>query len=490
MRQVNIQEVGMENFGPYLDPMILEFKNDTMVLMTGPNGVGKTLALDAIPYTFYGTTSKGAKGDDLVNLTVGRNCKSWVRFKINDDQYLITRYQKYTKLNNTVILNKNGVDIKSGHKEVLPEIEKLICSKGAFMNTLMFGQKVKNFFTDLVDSDKKAIFRELLALEQYQLYYKETSDIRLKQVKTSIDENEKKQGINEGLRADTDTQVHILLDIKAMFEEEKQNEITKLKNSIDSNERLLKEWEDDLKVLQKEDVDIDNTISDLTDIEVELNITQTTMDNELQSIEQRKTAKVLDLKNKANNATNEIHDEYRKEYNRITNERAELKETLNDLVTTAQSRRHKVELKIENVESDMRNWRDRVHEIEENVIKAEISECPLCEQEVSEETTDLLTKKVAKYNDDISKGFKLVSSLQEQIKKINSKMIKESNQINHFLDNIDIENNQLIHEETEAEKQLNQRLNTAVEKVNQLAYTESRKTELEILKTRNDLSST
>ena len=91
MRQVNIQEVGMENFGPYLDPMILEFKNDTMVLMTGPNGVGKTLALDAIPYTFYGTTSKGAKGDDLVNLTVGRNCKSWVRFKINDDQYLITR---------------------------------------------------------------------------------------------------------------------------------------------------------------------------------------------------------------------------------------------------------------------------------------------------------------------------------------------------------------------------------------------------------------
>ena len=167
MHNVNITEVGMENFGPYTDPMILEFEIDSLTLLTGPNGIGKTMSLDAIPFTFYNDTTKGAKGDDLVNNVAGKNCKTWVKFNINNnDEYLITRYQKYTRFGNTVILNKNGKDIKKGQREVLPVIEKLICSKRAFMNTLMFGQKVKDFFTDLVDSDKKLIFRELLSLEQ------------------------------------------------------------------------------------------------------------------------------------------------------------------------------------------------------------------------------------------------------------------------------------------------------------------------------------
>ena len=41
MKDITIHEVGMENYGPYIDPMILTFKNDTVTLLVGPNGVGK-----------------------------------------------------------------------------------------------------------------------------------------------------------------------------------------------------------------------------------------------------------------------------------------------------------------------------------------------------------------------------------------------------------------------------------------------------------------
>ena len=268
MREINIQEVGMENFGPYLDPMILQFKNNSMVLMTGPNGIGKTMALDAIPFTFWGVTSKGAKGDDVVNNVVGRNCKTWVKFSNNDNQYLVTRYQKYTKLNNTVILTKNKVDIKKGHQEVLPEINKLICSRRAFMNTLMFGQKVKNFFTDLVDSDKKLIFRELLSLEQYQLYYKET-DKRLKKVIEATNEVEKNKGINLGLILDAQEQINILRTAERRFYEDQQTAITALKKDIETNQRLLKEWKETLVTIEKKDIDIEKTISALSNVELE-----------------------------------------------------------------------------------------------------------------------------------------------------------------------------------------------------------------------------
>jgi len=155
MREVEFQESGMENFGPYIEPMSLSFPKNQLTLLTGPNGIGKTMSLDSIPFTLYGITSKKAKGDDVVNNRIEKNCKTWVNFKVNNDQYIVTRYHKYTKLHNTVILNKNGKDIKKGQREVLPEIEKLICPQKAFMNTLMFGQKIKDFFTDLVDSDKR-----------------------------------------------------------------------------------------------------------------------------------------------------------------------------------------------------------------------------------------------------------------------------------------------------------------------------------------------
>jgi len=488
MRQANIQEVGMENFGPYLDPMILEFKNDAMVLMTGPNGVGKTMSLDAIPFTFYGITSKGAKGDDVVNNIVGRNCKTWVKFSVDDDQYLITRYQKYSKLGNTVVLNKNNVDIKKGHMEVLPEIEKLICSSRAFMNTLMFGQKVKNFFTDLVDSDKKLIFREILALEQYQLFYKET-DTRVKQIVSDLNEIEKKKGINESLQADTQTQIQILLSLKKKYEEEKQTTLVEFKQSIDTNQRLLKEWQDELTVLQKEDLDIISTNAKLSNIETKLNLIQSDLNSAIQSMNQQKETKLLEIKNKVTENKSELFNLSQKEHDRIRDEQAQLKETLNDLIATAQAKKHKVELQIQDIESNIRHWQEQSHEINENVIKAGIAECPLCKQPVSDETLNLLGEKVAHYDRDVNEALEKVSLLKEQLKGINSEMSNEVDVLNMQNSTLTNEYNQIQKIENEKIFDIDTRWKVAVEKINEFATIQIQKIEEETKSTKAELES-
>jgi len=489
MRRIDIQEVGMENFGPYIDPMILEFKPDSMVLMTGPNGIGKTMSLDAIPFTFYGVTSKGAKGDDVVNNVIGKNCKTWVKFDIDNDRYLITRYQKYTKAGTTVILNKNDVDIKKGHKEVLPEIEKLICSKKSFMNTLMFGQKVKDFFTDLLDSDKKTIFREILALELYQVYYKK-ADERLKAVKAELEEIEKQQGINHGLNEDANAQIELLRGLQKKWEQEKKEALIELKKSIDTNKRLLETWKEALKALKKEDVDIGDTLKALDYVRSELSTIQERFDAELQSIEQRKTTKLLEIQNKANEVSNEIKARYRIEYDRIDKEVAELKESSNDLVNTAQTRRHKVELKIENIESNIRNWQERAKEIQDNVFEAGITECPLCQQEVSDKTIELLGEKVAGYDNDVSEALKLVIKQQEQIKEINAKMIAGSKKLTGFIEALQGTKQLLISKEMIEVKELDLRLIQATEKVNDLAGNEAGLKEIAVQKAKDELEST
>jgi DNA repair exonuclease SbcCD ATPase subunit len=103
MKHIIFEEVGMENYGPYIDPMVLNFKKDSITLITGPNGVGKTTALDAIPFTLFGITSKGMKGDELVNNTTEKNCHTWLKFQVNNDSYFIDKWQKSSKGNTAVL---------------------------------------------------------------------------------------------------------------------------------------------------------------------------------------------------------------------------------------------------------------------------------------------------------------------------------------------------------------------------------------------------
>jgi len=479
MRHVNIQEVGMKNYGPYLDPMVLEFKDDSLILITGPNGIGKTMALDAIPFTLFGITSKGMKGDDVVNNVVGKNCKTWVKFSVNDEQYLVTRYQKYNKLGNTVVLNKGGVDIKKGQKEVLPEIEKLICSKRSFMNTLMFGQKVKDFFTDLVDSDKKQIFRELLALEQYQIYYEEAK-ARLKIIKEELEKLQMEKGIKEGLIEDAKAQIEILKEAEKKFEEEKQRYIDELKKSNDTDSRLLKEWQVKLGELNKKDIDISTTSTELATAESQFASVQSSIDPEVQSIENKKQTKLLEIKDKANEAKNEIREKFKASIDSIKDQINEIKDKANDFVNECQNERHEVESKVDKLSYMISSLHTQIHDIETSVIDSAIAECPLCQQEVSEDTLVHLKEKVDGYKEEIEKYTKEIDQLKIEIKAINQKMFAGADKANQSKDKL---NNELQKFQTEEKSELlnvESRLLAANEKVEEFAEAEIKKKKEEI----------
>ena len=100
------------------------FRNNGIVSIVGPNGSGKSSFIDILPYTLFGSTTKGNHGDDVVNNKVNKNCHTWTEFKIDDVNYRIDRYHKHTKFGNTVHLYKEKQLIKNGQKEVKPEIER------------------------------------------------------------------------------------------------------------------------------------------------------------------------------------------------------------------------------------------------------------------------------------------------------------------------------------------------------------------------------
>jgi len=487
MRDVQFQEVGMENFGPYIDPMLLPFPNNKLTLLTGPNGIGKTMSLDAIPFSLYGITSKKAKGDDVVNNIVGKNCKTWVKFKINEDQYTVTRYHKYTKLGNTVILNQNGVDTKKGHREVLPELERLLCSQKAFMNTLMFGQKVKDFFTDLVDSDKKEIFRKILGLEQYIMYYKQ-ADKKLKELEDAIDELQKRLGIDEGLLEDAVLQIQLLSNARIKFFEEQKKSIDLLKESLNDNERLLRTLEIDSDHLKTQvDPNIENTIQKLTQVQGAIAVLEKDTSVKLQELQHHKERKKMELEATANKNKVEIKDHVNTIQLDLQNKEAELKTALNDFVTSNQKDRHELELQIEKLASANIGLEDRISEINHNVLEKDLSTCPTCEQDVTDKVVDKLIMKVKKYQSEIEENQTIASEVREKELVIRKHLTSTSDMFHDKIADVKSEIKMVTLNQELESRTLDARLQKAITKVNEAAAFQKDKVNQEHSKNKQDL---
>ena len=239
MRNVVFKSVGMLNFCCFKDLMELTFENNKVVIVTGPNGSGKSSMFDAIPYALYGVGSKGLRGDDVVNDEVGKNSHVWLLFNIDEDEYRVDRYCKDSKHGSSVLLTKNGQVIKKGHTEVLPEIERILVSQKLFMNTLLFSQKVKTFFTDLTDAEQKDIFRKVLQLDDFVLWYNETSE-NLKKTGDKVIDLRTKYDVQTKLLEQTTESISKILSEKTKFYKDKEEQLAILTEKVQKIETTLR----------------------------------------------------------------------------------------------------------------------------------------------------------------------------------------------------------------------------------------------------------
>lgn len=466
MREVIFEEVGMENFGPYIDPMILKFNTGNLVVLEGRNGIGKTMSIDAVPFTLFGITTKKLKGDEAVNNSVGKNCKTWVKFKIDKDQYLCTRYQKYKSIGNTVILAKNGVDIKKGSKEVITEVEKLLCPQKAFMNTLMFGQKVKDFFTDLVDSDKKEIFRKIINLEIYIDYYKK-ADEKIKEITKIINEINNGNSVNQGILSNIIEQIKILNDAKNQYYIERESQIKQLKESLSNNERLLEQWK-----LELQKIDIsneDSILKELSDIQNQLLNLTNKYDNLKRELQNKKQIKQGELKEKESNVRAEIKDKYLNEKNNIKEKQNKIQTEISNTKQEIQNNINELKLKVQERESVIRQIIERISEIKKNVLDSQRSSCPTCEQEVNDEIKDKLIEKIKIYEQKIDSIKNDIININDQQKPINNELNEKINKLTEEFKQLNIELNNTTEKEKIELEELKNKLTDALNQVEELS---------------------
>jgi len=431
LRQVKFKQIGMENFRCYIDPVVINFEDNKLVLITGPNGSGKTTIFECFPFTLYGITSKNEKGDDVVNNIVDKNCHTWVTFEIFDNElnssqeYRVDRYQKYDKIGNLATLRINDEEpYKKGHKEVVPEVERLLVSRKVFMNTLFFSQKVKDFFTDLDDTSRKEIFRKILLLDRYVLYYREVSK-RIENILQTLSEIDKKISVNIELLKDSEIQIQKIEESKKKFYIQKELYIKDIQKNIIILNNNKDEMLQKLNKLNSDILSVREVDSKISKTNFEIDKINTDFDNIKQEILSAKSVKESELKSLAFKQKEDLRTSFSEHEIKIKEDFEKGKNLQENQIETIIEEAKEIQSIIAKKEIDLQG-KIRDQEKVVNAINNEASKCPLCLQDITEDHKIHLKKEIEDLDNQVKEIEIYINPYKSKLDNLNDKLKEKS----------------------------------------------------------------
>ena len=239
---MKFKEVKAHNFRHYQD-MELSLDNQGLVLVNGnnlekgegsTNAVGKTSIYFAILYSLYGELPDHAKGDDVINNKVGKDCFTYVSFDKDNHLYEITRYRKDKKYKNKVILKVDGKDItKATNKDTDEEIINILgFNMETMLSSLVFSPERVDAFIDATDKQRKELLEQLT---NTQIYKEALLLVRedIKDISNKISESIKDKDHLSEMQSSHDS-------IKETWELAKQQYSDSIKNLTYKSEKLSK----------------------------------------------------------------------------------------------------------------------------------------------------------------------------------------------------------------------------------------------------------
>jgi len=174
---VKILSVGAKNFMSFAE-MEHAFREKGLIFVggevegvssTSSNGAGKSALFEALCWGLYGKTLRGSAVGDVVRRESGKDCQVTIAFEADDGKdYIILRHRDDQKYSNSLFLFSGDSDITAGDsKTTQEEIERLVgMSWAVFSSAVVFGEKAQRF-AEARDSEKKAIFDEILLLHRF-----------------------------------------------------------------------------------------------------------------------------------------------------------------------------------------------------------------------------------------------------------------------------------------------------------------------------------
>ena len=139
--------------------------------MDRSNGAGKSSVFEALHWVLWGSMTRGATADNVVNDLVGKDCIVSATLCTNDT-YIITRTRLHSIYGNSLKLYKNGDLISDGIAPTQKIIDKILsCNSTVFRHTTLLVDSLNTRFSTLPDRGKKEIIEDVLMIQVYEDAY-------------------------------------------------------------------------------------------------------------------------------------------------------------------------------------------------------------------------------------------------------------------------------------------------------------------------------
>lgn len=244
-----IKSVSIKNFFSYgPQETVIDLSGNGITNISGVNGVGKSTIIEAMLFALYGKTRQ-EKVADVVNRSVGKDCKVSVEFVGDDDEvYKVLRYRAHTTHKDKVYLFKGDKDISS--KNTSDTNEQIIDYFGmpyvAFVNSTVFSTEFYSNFFAANNTDRLNIFENILSLKEISYFYEEVKKI-IKEIEESEIESKMKY-------TESNTKVESAQENLDTYNKQAKEKLLQLKSEKEDAQRAIEEAKVVLKELGAIDV--------------------------------------------------------------------------------------------------------------------------------------------------------------------------------------------------------------------------------------------
>lgn len=429
--------ITLKNYKRYGDyETTLDLSQDSVQLIVGKTGSGKTSFVDAIIWCLYGKSTCNV--DDVVNRQSGKDCKVEFGFTINNDEFCITRYRKHKDFGNDVLLFKNKKNITPTKKiEVQNLIEEITgITKQALISSVIFSSEIYiSFMRSKGLSDRIKIFENILNLKEINKWAEE-----IKKLKKPIEDryNKIKETINK-----VDYGISSIEDNINDYKITSKNKLIEFKNQKELLKENIEKYKKEIKQLQEVDINFEIEKTKLYKENKEKN---EIIENEIKEIE------IIDIESevlKLNNIKNKIEE----------NEEILNNNDINKIEENNKNKEKcsKLELELNSLkEEDLSKLKKEFLKIEKDLEQLKENKCPTCFQKLPDDNN-----LKEKYINELKEIKKEIEEKEEN----NNKIKKEKERIQKEIDDLNIKKFNYTIEEL---NNINYKLKTDKERKNEL----------------------
>lgn len=424
---IRFEKIKFRNFLSYGNKEIeFDLSSGNLSLIMGENGSGKSVLIDVIHFSLFGSGYRKVKINELVNRINKRKMEVEITFSKNDEEYRIFRSERPK----TFIIYKNNEELKSlgvNEQQEMLENEILNFDKKTFCQIVLMGSSYHIPFLRLPLPQKREIIEELFDL-----------DIISKMLDFS--KFEKKEKIK--LKENVDNELK-LYDSQIQMEQENLKRAELHNKNIDDRvneleEKLKKEIEKKVVIIHKQEEELKKYIND----ENEFNL----INEQISKIQNGFNL----LNEQINNIELKINDEFRikidekkleikkvednirklEEKNRLLNDEKQLK--LSKESIAYQEKNYEIQSSIKLLEKDLKDVNVDFKFYQNNDV------CNECGSELKGERIDKIVEELK------NKGIKLnkeIKKLEEQSDVLFKQNTNNKNKIGvYYKEGIDINN--------------------------------------------------